>query len=227
MIPIIPPLGMTEIGDGMMVSMAPSVPVSAAQKKPKKRNPHVWWKVVVWLLCLAPAAWLVYGLFTNNLGANPVEKITHETGEWTLKLVLATLLITPLRRTIKYPDLIKYRRLVGLFAFFYGCLHFLTWFILDKTFDFSQMWADVIKRRFITVGMLAFVLMIPLTITSTQGWIRRLGKKWQKLHRLVYVTAIAGVIHWYWLVKSDIREPVMYGLALVTLFGWRWYVTRA
>ena len=150
---------------------------------------------------------MVRGL-QNDLGANPIEFITHATGDWTLRFLLITLAITPLRRILNLPDLIRFRRMLGLWAFTYGCLHLTTWLWLDKFFDLHEMWADVVKRRFITAGMTGFVLMIPLAITSTAGWIRRLGgRNWQRLHRLIYVSAVAGVVHYYWLVKSDIRLP--------------------
>lgn len=183
-------------------------------------------KLPVWLLCLAPLGLLLYRFRTNDLTANPIEYITHETGDWSLRILLVSLMITPLRR-LGYPSLIQYRRLLGLFAFFYACLHLTTWAWLDRLLDFPEMWADVMKRRFITVGMLGFLLMVPLAITSTKGWIRRLGKQWQTLHRLVYVSALAGVVHYYWLVKSDIRLPVLYGAVLLTLLGFRaWHHYR-
>lgn len=179
-------------------------------------------KIVVFALGLAPLFWLGWRAFQGELTANPIEFITHYTGDWTLRLVIVCLFVTPLRKILNRPQLIRYRRMIGLFAFFYGCLHFLTWLVLDKFFDPSEMWADIVKRRYITVGMAGFLLLIPLAITSTAGWIRRLGgKRWQLLHRLVYFTAIAGVIHYYWLVKSDIRLPVMYGLFVAMLLGWR------
>ena len=133
--------------------------------------------------------------------------------------LLITLAITPTRRLFSQPDLIRFRRMLGLFAFFYGVLHFTTWLWLDKFFDPHEMWADVVKRRFITMGMLGFLAMLPLAITSTTGWIRRLGgRNWQRLHRLIYVTGVAGVIHYLWLVKSDKRMPLLYGIILATLF---------
>ncbi|MGH9528675.1 MAG: sulfite oxidase heme-binding subunit YedZ, partial [Terriglobales bacterium] len=139
--------------------------------------------------------------FQQGLGANPVEVITHATGDWTMRFLLITLSITPLRRLLKQPWLIRFRRMFGLFAFFYVCLHFLTYIWLDKSFDLHDMLADVVKRKFITVGFAGFVFLIPLALTSTAGWIRRLGgKRWQALHRLIYVSAIAGVIHYVWLV---------------------------
>lgn len=181
-----------------------------------------WAKAVVFLLCLLPAALLVVRGLQNDLGANPIEFITHATGDWTLRFLLITLAITPLRRILNLPDLIRFRRMLGLWAFTYGCLHLTTWLWLDKFFDLHEMWADVVKRKFITAGMTGFVLLIPLAITSTAGWIRRLGgRNWQRLHRLIYVSAAAGVIHYYWLVKSDIRLPALYGAILALLLGWR------
>jgi sulfoxide reductase heme-binding subunit YedZ len=157
-----------------------------------------------------------------GLGANPIEKITHATGDWTLRFLLITLAITPLRKLLKVPSLIKFRRMIGLFAFFYGCLHFLTYIWLDKFFNLHEMLVDIGKRKFITVGFTALVLLIPLAITSTAGWIRRLGgERWQALHRLIYAAAIAGVIHYIWLVKKDTRVPLEYGAVLAVLLGYR------
>lgn len=174
-----------------------------------------WLKPAVFLVCLAPLASLVVNGIHGNLGANPIEYITHATGDWTMRFLVITLSITPLRRILSQPDLIRFRRMFGLFAFFYGMLHLITWLWLDKFFDLHEMWADIVKRRFITMGMFGFLLMLPLALTSTTGWIRRMGgKNWQRLHRAVYVSAAAGVIHYLWLVKSDIRMPVLYGIIL-------------
>jgi sulfoxide reductase heme-binding subunit YedZ len=171
-----------------------------------------WIKPIVWIFCLTPLAYLLRLYQTNDLGANPIERITHFTGDWTLRLIIITLAITPLRRLLRQPDLIRFRRLLGLFAFFYACLHFLTYVVLDHFFDFHEMIGDVLKRPYITAGFTAFILLIPLAVTSTTGWIRRMGgKRWQLLHRLVYASAILGVIHYYWLVKSDVRLPIFYG----------------
>jgi sulfoxide reductase heme-binding subunit YedZ len=171
-------------------------------------------KALVFLLCLAPLAPLAWRGARHELGANPIEFITHATGDWTLRFLLLTLAITP--------GLIRYRRMLGLFAFFYATLHFTTYVWLDKFFDLPEMLKDVAKRRFITAGALALLAMTPLAITSTAGWIRRLGgRNWQRLHRLVYVSAAAGVVHYWWLVKSDIREPAAYGVALAILLGLR------
>ncbi len=160
--------------------------------------------------------------FFVTIGPNPVEFITHYTGDWTLRLLLITLTVTPLRNLLNRPQLTRFRRMLGLFAFFYAMLHLATWAWLDKQFDPSEMWKDIMKRWYITVGMAALLGMTPLAITSTAGWVRRMGfKRWQKLHRLVYFCAAAGVIHYYLLVKSDIRLPVMYGAMLTVLLAYR------
>lgn len=175
-------------------------------------------KSLVFLAALAPAAWLVYGAFADALGANPIDAITDETGTWTLRFLVLTLLVTPLRRWTGWNALIRFRRMLGLFAFFYGTLHFLTYIWLDQFFDLQEVGADIVKRPFITVGFTAFVLMIPLALTSTAGWIRRLGgRKWNLLHRLVYVSAVAGVVHYWWLVKADVSRPVRYGAIVAIL----------
>lgn len=181
-----------------------------------------WTKVVVFLLCLLPFFGLIDRALHNKLGANPVEFLQHATGDWTLRFLVFTLCITPFRKLFNFPDLIRFRRMLGLFAFFYVCLHFLTYLGPDQSFDLAAMWKDVAKRPFITVGFLGFVLLIPLALTSTAGWIRRLGgKRWQMLHRAIYISAIAGVIHYYWLVKSDVRKPVFYGALVGILLLWR------
>lgn len=176
-------------------------------------------RAAVFLLCLAPVFYTAWRGYHNDLTANPIEYITRASGDWTMRFLLLSLAITPLRRW--WPNLIRYRRMLGLYAFFYGCLHFTTWLWLDKFFDPAEMWADVTKRRFITVGMFGFLLLVPLAITSTKGWIRRLGRNWQRLHRLVYLSAAAGVVHYWWLVKSDIRQPLLYGVILAVLLSFR------
>jgi methionine sulfoxide reductase heme-binding subunit len=189
-----------------------------------------WTKVFVFLLCLVPLGILVFRALTANLGANPVEFIQHATGDWTLRFLVITLCITPLRKLLKLPDLIRFRRMLGLFAFFYACLHFLTYLGPDQSFDLAAIWKDVYKRPFITVGFAAFVLLIPLALTSTAGWIRRLGgRRWQMLHRLIYISAICGVIHYYWLVKSAVLRPLTYGAIVAALLLWRvgdWLIRR-
>lgn len=186
-------------------------------------------KPFVFLGCLVPLALLGSGALHGQLGANPIERITHETGDWTLILLLVTLAVTPLRRITGINELISFRRMLGLFAFFYGTLHFFTYIWLDKFFDTHEIVKDVYKRPFITAGFTGFVLMIPLAITSTKGWIRRLGKKWVVLHRLIYASAIAGVVHYIWLVKKDVRKPLIYAAILALLLLWRivnWLIQR-
>ena len=181
-----------------------------------------WTKVAVFCACLTPFLLLLWRGFHNDLTANPSQFLEHRTGDWTLRFVVITLSITPLRKLLRQPQLIRFRRMSGLYAFFYGCLHFLAWSWFDKFFAWSDMWADVHKRPYITLGFTGFVLMIPLALTSTAGWIRRLGgKRWQLLHRAIYVTAIAGVIHYYWLVKSDVRKPLEYAFLVALLLLWR------
>ncbi len=186
-------------------------------------------KPIVFLAALIPLALLGLDALQGNLSANPIEKITHRTGLWTLILLLVTLSITPLRRISGIQWLIQYRRMIGLFAFFYGFLHFMTYVWLDQFFDVHSMIRDVYKRPFITAGFTAFILLIPLAITSTKGWIRRLGKKWQLLHRLIYISAGAGVIHFIWLVKADLREPLIYATifgGLIAIRVWFWLEKR-
>jgi len=187
-------------------------------------------KVAVFLLCLIPFGELVWRIIKSELGANPVEFLQHATGDWTLRFLVFTLCITPFRKLLNLPDLIRFRRMLGLFAFFYVSLHFLTYLGPDQAFDLAAMWKDVAKRPFITVGFAAFVSLIPLAITSTAGWIRRIGgKRWQMLHRLIYFAAVCGVIHYYWLVKSDVRKPVFYGALVAILLAWRlgsWFSKR-
>jgi methionine sulfoxide reductase heme-binding subunit len=179
-------------------------------------------KLLIFPAVLIPLARLAWKAFHDGLGANPIEVITHSTGDWTLILILVTLAITPLRRITHQYWLIGVRRMIGLFGFFYGGLHFVTYIWLDKSFALQAMFKDIAKRPFITVGLSAFILLIPLALTSTAGWIRRLGgKNWQRLHRLIYLTAILGVIHYLWLVKADRRKPLEYGFVLSLLLLYR------
>ena len=179
-------------------------------------------KVVMFLACLGPLARLGWKAYNGLLGANPIEVITHSTGDWTLIFLCVTLAVSPLRMLTKQYWLIRFRRMLGLFAMFYGTLHFTTYIWLDKFFDVHEMVKDVAKRPFITMGFTAFVLMIPLAITSTRGWISRLGgKRWNLLHRLIYFSAIAGVIHYVWLVKKDLTKPLEYAAVLTVLLGYR------
>jgi methionine sulfoxide reductase heme-binding subunit len=179
-------------------------------------------KIALFLAALIPLERLLWKALHDALGANPIEVITHSTGDWTLIFVLTTLAITPLRRITRQYWLIGFRRMLGLFAFFYGTLHFLTYIWLDRFFDLHEMLKDIEKRRFITVGFSAFVLMIPLALTSTAWSIRRLGgKNWQRLHRLIYLTGILAVVHYIWLVKADRRKPLEYGAVLTILLAYR------
>lgn len=179
-------------------------------------------KITVFLVCLIPLGRLIWlGLF-NQLSTNPIEFITHSTGSWTLNFLLITLSITPLRQLSGWSWLIKLRRMVGLYAFFYACVHFMTYIWLDQFFSLSDILRDVLKRPFITVGFTAFILLIPLAITSTNAMLKTLGgKRWQKLHRLIYLIAIFGVLHFWWLVKKDITEPLIYAVILASLLGYR------
>ena len=188
-----------------------------------------YFKPVVFLACLLPLGRLMWRGVHAGLGANPIEFITHSTGDWTLIFLLVTLSITPLRRLTRQYWLISFRRMLGLFAFFYGSLHLTTYVWLDKFFDVHEMLHDIAKRRFITAGMTAFALMIPLTLTSTKWSIRKLGKRWQMLHRLIYFSATAGVIHYIWLVKADLKKPLEYAFVLGMLLMYRiviWAVGR-
>lgn len=185
-------------------------------------------KPVVFLVCLVPAALLLGRGVTGELTANPIEFVTHRTGDWTLRFLLITLAVTPIRRLTGWNAVVRLRRMLGLFAFFYGSLHLLTYVVLDHFFAFDSMLEDVTQRRFVTAGVTGFVLMVPLALTSTQSMVRRLGgTRWQALHRLVYASAAAGVVHYAWLVKADIRPPLGYGAVLVLLLGLRlWYRYR-
>jgi sulfoxide reductase heme-binding subunit YedZ len=200
-------------------------------------------KPVVFAAALGPLAWLIWAALTNNLSANPLSDLTNETGTWTLRFLCITLAITPLRRLTGWNALIRFRRMTGLFAFFYGSLHFLTYAIVDRyagldltegyfTADVlrqlvKSVGEDIYKRPFITIGFTAFVLMLPLALTSTAGMIRRLGgKRWNQLHRLVYVSATAGVVHYWCLVKADIRRPLAYGVIVASLLLFRVWWSR-
>lgn len=180
-------------------------------------------KVVLWLSALAPAAWLLAAMFVypDWIGANPIEKLTHVTGMTTLVLLLVTLAVTPVRRITGWNPVIRLRRPLGLFAFFYALCHFSIWFVFDMVFNVSWMLEDIAERPFITVGFAAFVILIPLALTSTKGWIRRLGKRWATLHKGIYLAAILGVVHFYWFVKADTRLPLLLGACLLVLLGLR------
>ena len=192
---------------------------------------NLLWKAAHILPWTSQIGFIAAGVDRWNLGANPINVITRATGKATLIFVLITLAVTPARKLLTQPWLIRFRRMFGLFAFFYGTLHLLTYVVLDQFFDWHSMIADIEKRKFITVGFAAFVLMIPLAITSTSGWIRRLGgKRWHRLHQLIYMTAVLAMFHFLWLVKFDITRPVKYGSVLALLLGYRiviWLMERA
>ena len=180
-----------------------------------------WLKSLVFVACLIPLGQLAYRAYNADLGANPIDTVTRFTGSWALMFLLASLAVTPLRRITGWHELIKFRRTLGLYAFFYALLHFSTFVGLDHFFDLNRIGKDILKRPYVTAGFTAFVMMIPLALTSTADMIRRLGKRWQQLHRLVYLAAIVAVIHFYWLVKSDIRRPAQYAAILALLLGCR------
>ncbi|MFT5138835.1 MAG: sulfoxide reductase heme-binding subunit YedZ [Lysobacterales bacterium] len=186
-------------------------------------------KMVLWPLCLAPVAILLLSIFGQlgyELGANPIEDVLHTLGKWGLKFLLITLAITPLRRWTGINWLIQFRRLMGLFSFFYILLHFLTYFVLDQSLDLAAVLEDILKRPYITLGMTALLFMLPLALTSTRGMMRRLGGRWKKLHRLVYAIGILGVWHFYWQVKLDTLEPTLYVVILAVLLGYRIWFAR-
>lgn len=180
-----------------------------------------YYKIPLFALCLVPLGLLVWQAYTMDLGSNPVETILHRTGDWTLRFLLIVLAVTPLRRLTGWTELLQSRRMLGLFAFFYATLHFSVYAFLDLGLDWSFLAEDIAKRPYITVGFTAWVLLLPLAVTSTRGMMRRLGRRWKQLHRLVYLIAVLGVVHFYWLVKADVREPLIYAAILALLFALR------
>lgn len=193
----------------------------ADRKRPSRRQDNLIY-ALVWLACFAPLAWLAWRGFSGDLGANPIETLIRQLGVWGLRLLLVGLAITPAARIFKAPRLIRFRRTVGLFAFSYILLHLLSYVGVDLFFDFGQLWKDILKRPFITLGMAGFVLLIPLAVTSTNGWIIRLGRAaWSRLHGLIYLIVPLGVAHYYLLVKADHRPPLAYAAVFAALMGWR------
>lgn len=185
-------------------------------------------RVVTFVLGLLPLLWLSFEAVTGRLSANPIDDITDSTGEWTLRLLLITLMMTPLRRWAGWRWPLAIRRMLGLFGFFYATLHLLTYLWLDQFFWWEEIGRDILERPFITLGMTAYVLLVPLAITSNKGMIKRLGRNWKRLHRLAYVVPLLGVLHYWWLVKADVREPLLYGavLAFLLVVRWRWAQAR-
>lgn len=202
---------------------APAVPPAPARRRlTGGRWHHRAAKVAVVLLALTPLAYLAYGAYADALGANPVEAIEFGTGKWTLRFLIVTLMITPVRQITGWNWLIRYRRLVGLLTFFFATVHLSVYFALDVGFSVGDVVHDVIKHPYITMGMLAWLTLVPLAITSTRGWVRRLGgRRWTRLHQLVYVTAVAGSIHFLWAVKKDRSEPLAYVTIFAALFAYR------
>lgn len=179
-------------------------------------------KRLVFVVALLPLCWLVYALLADKLGANPIEAVTRDTGLWALRFIMVTLLISPLRQMTGVNALVRFRRMLGLFAFFYACMHMLLYLGLDQFFDWQEIWLDIIKRPFITVGFVSFVLLIPLTVTSTDRMIKRLGgRRWKKLHYLIYLIVVLSCVHFYMLVKQDKTEPLIYLLIMILLLGVR------
>jgi methionine sulfoxide reductase heme-binding subunit len=188
------------------------------------------YKPLVFVASLVPLAWLLCGafnLFGESLGADPVKKLEHEFGKTALNFLLLTLLVTPVKNLAGLPHVLRLRRMLGLFAFFYVVLHFTVYLVLDLELNFRTLFADIAKRPYITIGFAALLLLIPLAVTSTNRMMRRLGRRWQKLHRLIYVIAVLGVWHFYWQVKRDVREPLIYAAILAVLLGYRWFRARA
>jgi sulfoxide reductase heme-binding subunit YedZ len=180
-----------------------------------------WSKPVIFLLCLLPLCLLVLRTVNNDLGANPVEALTHDTGDWALRFLLIALAVTPLRMLTGRNWLIRYRRMLGLFAFFYALVHFAIYLWIDQSFLWSEIFADILKRPYITIGFAAFLILVPLAVTSTKGMVRRLGKRWISLHRLVYASALLAILHFIWLVKADYREPGLYLVIFLLLMLFR------
>ena len=193
----------------------------SSQQRQQRDHAFKFSKPLVFVAALAPFLWLAFRGLTGRLSVNPIEDITLTTGIWALRFLLISLAITPIRRLTGWQRVIQYRRMLGLFAFFYATLHLLTYVVLDQGLAFEFIIPDILKRPYITMGMIAFTLMVPLAITSTKGWIRRLGKKWQLLHRLVYLSALAACIHFLWKVKVAIGEPVYYAAILGVLLAFR------
>jgi len=196
-------------------------------RRPPTPAAVVWAKAFVHAAALAPAAWLGWQIYevwrtgSDMLGADPVAEVEHRTGLWALRLLLLTLAITPLRQITGQTVLLRFRRMLGLYAFFYASLHLAAYLVLDLGGYWAQIFEEIAKRPYITVGFTAWLLLVPLAVTSTLGWMRRLGRRWGQLHRLVYAVAVLAILHFWWLVKSDVREPAIYAAIVAVLLGWR------
>ena len=209
--------GMVPAGDGA----TPAVSAIPASGRPGASRGLQALRIALWVACLLPLARLFWLGLDNGLGANPIEFISRSTGTWTLVLLLATLCVTPLRQLTGWAELIRVRRMLGLFAFFYVCLHFANWIVVDQFFDWPAMLKDIAKRPFITVGFAGFLLLLPLALTSTDAARRRLKRNWARLHTLVYAVPVLGVLHYWWLVKKGVQTPLTYTVAVALLLGWR------
>ena len=188
---------------------------------PRRPQGARWAKPALFLVCLLPLAYVGWKFATDRLGANPIRELEIETGLWTLRLLAVTLAITPVRRAFGWNWLVKYRRMLGLFTFTYACVHLSMWVGVDLFFAWSDMWGEIVKHKYILIGMATWLIMLPLALTSTKGWVRRLGKRWTTLHRLVYAAAITGTIHYLWAVKKDTFFPLVYLAVFVLLLGYR------
>ena len=198
-------------------------PRSAASRRTRLVKP------LAFLVSLLPLAYIVHAALTDPdaLGANPINEVEHFTGEWALRFLVFTLAVTPLRKLLGWSALARYRRMLGLFAFFYATVHLATWVAVDMELNAADMWHDVVKHKYITIGMAAWLMLLPLAVTSTKGWIRRLGgRRWQSLHKLTYAAAVAGAIHFFWAVKKDVTEPLIYAAVIAGLLGYRAWASR-
>jgi methionine sulfoxide reductase heme-binding subunit len=183
-------------------------------------------KSAVFVVALLPLVYLAWQFFHDGLGANPIREAEIQTGLWTIRLLAVTLAVTPVRRLLGWNWLVKYRRMLGLFTFFYACVHLSMWAGVDWFFAWGDMWEEIVKHKYILIGMLTWLLLLPLAVTSTKGWVRRLGKRWVRLHRLIYVAAVTGTIHYLWSVKKDTFYPLVYFLTFAVLLGYRLIAAR-
>lgn len=208
----------------MAVSMTDTVETESAKTRSLAVKPDRWLKPLVFIICLLPLSWLVFRALTGELGANPIEAVTRDLGDWALRFILIALAVTPVRILTGWSAIGRLRRMLGLYAFFYVFLHLSSYVGLDQFFFWSAIWQDIVKRVFITLGMAGFLMLLPLAITSTDKMVRRLGgRRWRRLHLLVYPAAILGVIHYFMMIKADYTEPAIYAAILTMLLGIRLY----